>query len=375
MKFRSLLIFSGVLFALAAVGFGINRWGGGSTGEERTGKSVMGTVDVSQATKIQIQSHEGMVTLAQMADDQWTVREQGGFSADVPKIKALLVKLNTEKIAHRTTGKKKKLAGLGVLTAKENGGKWEKGKTGYWIRFLDAEDNSLFDLVIGRDRGGERNAGFGGTYVRFGAEEAVYLIKDTVLRDFKPEDWIEKNIFDEVADKVLKTIRIRRPGKKEMVFSRDKPEAKWTLDGVPPERLKQTEIKNLADLIGGMDLSKIAPSDKPAAELGRKRTGQIAFEFFDKRKFILEIGDQKAKDEYRYFTIKANPDASVSDQKLKDQVTAFNKRFQSRLIGIYDWDGSKLLQAREKFLAERKEAKKSKAGNNAAKAGTAKKKS
>jgi len=229
--------------------------------------------------------------------------------------------------------------------------------------------------MIGRDRGGERNAGFGGTYIRFGAEEAAYLIKDTVLQDFKPEDWIEKKIFDEVADKVLKTIRIRRPGKKEMVFSREKPETKWNLVGVPPERLKQTEIKNLANLIGGMDLSIIAPADKSAADLGRKRTGQVAFEFFDKRKFTLEIGDQKAKDEYRYFTIKANLDASVSDQKLKDQMTAFNKRFQNRIIGIYDWDGSKLLQARKMFLAEQKEAKKTGAGINAAKAGSAKKKS
>lgn len=375
MKFKTLLIFSGVLFTLAVAVFGINRWGGDSRGGERTGKSVMGTVDVSLATKIEIQSHEGKVTLAQAPDGQWSVAEQGGFSADVQKIKTLLVRLNTEKIAHRTTGKKEQLAGLGVLTAEENGGKWEKGKTGYRIRFLDAKGDSLFDLMIGRDRGGERNAGFGGTYVRFGSEEAAYLIKDTVLRDYQPEDWIEKKIFDEVADKVLKTIRIRRPGKKEMVFSREKPEAKWNLAGVPAERLKQREIKNLADLIGGMDLSKIASPDKPAAELGRKRMGQVAFEFFDKRNFILEIGDQKAKDEYRYFTIKANLDATVSDKKLKEQVTAFNKRFQNRIMGIYDWDGSKLLQARKDFLTERKEDKKTEAKNNAAKTGAAKKKS
>ena len=224
--------------------------------------------------------------------------------------------------------------------------------------------------MIGRDRGGERNAGFGGTYIRFGGEEAAYLIKDTVLLDYRPEDWIEKEVFDEVADKVLKTIRIRKSGKKDLVFSREKPETKWSLAGVPAERLKQNEIKNLANLIGGMDLSKIAPPDKPAAELGRKRTGQVDFEFFDKRKFSLEIGDQKAKDDYRYFTIKADLDASVSDQKLKDRVTAFNKRFQNRVVGIYDWDGSKLLQGRKEFLAEQEEDKK-----NEAKTGAAKKKS
>ena len=375
MKFRSLSIFSGVLIVLAVGVFGLNRWGGGSSSEVRTGKSVMGTADVSQATKIQIQSHEGMVTLVQVTDNQWTVLEQNGFSASPQKIKALLVKLNTEKIAHLTTDKKEKLAGLNVLTAEENGGKWEKGKTGYRIRFLDAQDKSLFDMVIGRDRGGERNVGFGGTYIRFVGEEITYLIKDTVLVDYRPEDWIDKEIFDEVADKVLKSIRIRKPGKKEMVFSREKPEAKWTLAGVPPERLKQTEIKSLANLIGGMDLSKIAPADKPAAELGRKRMGQVNFEFFDQRKFTLEIGDRKAKDDYRYFTIKANLDPSVSDQKLKARVTAFNERFQNQIIGIYDWDGSKLLQERKEFLAERKEVKKTGAKNNAAKSGAAKKKS
>jgi len=103
--------------------------------------------------------------------------------------------------------------------------------------------------------------------------------------------------------------------------------------------------------------------------------GQVNFEFFDQRKFTLEIGDRKAKDDYRYFTIKANLDASVSDQKLKARVTAFNKRFQNHIIGIYDWDGSKLLQERKEFLAEQKEAKKTGAKNNAAKSGAAKKKS
>lgn len=358
MKFRTLLIFSGVLFALAMVVFAINRWSGGPAGEERTGKPVMGTADVSQAAKIQIQSHEGTVTLVLVADDQWTVREQSDFPANPQKIKSLLVKLNTEKVAHRTTQKKEKLAGLNVLIAEENGGKWEKEKTGYRLRFLDGQDKTLFAVVIGRDRNGLRNAGFGGTYIRFGSENAAYLIKDTVLLDYRPEDWIDKGIFDEVADKVLKSIRIRKPGKKELVFSREKPETKWSLAGLPSERLKQQEIKNLANLIAAMELSKIAPRDKPAAELGRKNTGQVEFEFFDKRKFTLDIGDQKANDEYRYFTIKAKLDASVSDQKLKDRVAAFNLRFKNRFIGIYDWDGSKLLQARKDFLAEQKAAKK-----------------
>lgn len=374
MKFRSLLIFSGVLIVLAAAVFGTSRWGGGSLSEVRTGKPVMGTVDVSQATKIQIQSHEGTVTLVQLADDQWTVLEQNNFLANAQKIKALQIKLQTEKIAHRVTDKKEKLAGLNVLIAEENGGKWKKGKTGYRLRFLDGQDKSLIDLVIGRDRGGERNVGFGGTYIRFAGEEAAYLIKDTVLQDYKPEDWIQKEVFDEVADKVLKSIRIRQSGEKELVFSRDKPETKWNMVGVPPERLKQTEIKSLANLIGGMDLSKIAAKDKPAAELGRKRTGQVNFEFFDQRKFTLEIGDQKAKDDYRYFTIKANLDASVSDIKLKDRVTAFNKRFQNRIVGIYDWDGSRLLQARKEFLTEQKKVKKTGAKDNAAKTGAARKK-
>ena len=375
MKFRSLLMFSGFLIVLAAVVFGINRWGGGSPSEVRTGNSVMGNVDVSQAAKIEIQSHEGKVTLARQADGLWTVLEQSGFSADLQKIKALQVRLNTEKIAHLTTDKKEKLAGLNVLTAEENEGQWEKGKTGIRLRFLDDQDTALFDMVIGRDRGGERNVGFGGTYIRFAGEEVAYLIKDTVLRDYRPEDWIEKEIFDEVADKVLKSIRIRKPGTKELVFSREKPEAKWSLAGVSPERLKQTEIKSLANLIGGMDLSKIASPEQPAAELGRKRMGQVNFEFFDQRKFTLEIGDQKANDEYRYFTIKANLDPSVSDQKLKDRVTAFNQRFQNHIIGIYDWDGSKLLQARGEYLAEQKEEKKKTARKNAIKAGAAKKKS
>lgn len=321
---------------------------------QRTGQTVLGQLDLSSAVKIRIQSHEGTVTLIQSGAGGWKVKEQNNFPANMQKIKTLLVKLTTETVAHRTTDKKEKMAGLNVLTAKENGGKWEKNKTGRLVNFLDAKEQTLFGLILGRDRGGETNSGYGGTYIRYAGEDDVYMIKDTVLIDFKAEDWIVKTVFDEKADQVIKSMRIRKPGSPELVFTRAKPEGAWAMAGVPTKQFKQSEAKGLANLIAGLDLSKVAQAPQSQAKLGRKETGIVVFEFFDKRKFTMDIGLEKADDQFRYITIKGDLDGSVSDPKLKEKVQSFNTRFAGHLLAIYDWDGKQLTREKKDFLVAQK---------------------
>lgn len=352
MKFKGLAFAIGALVALAAIVLGANRWIGTQAPAGRLGKPLLGNVDLSAAAKIIIRSHQGRVTMNSSPDGAWTVSEQGSFPAASNKLKELLVKLSEQKVAHKVTDKKEKLPALGLLAGEENGGKWEQDKTGVQLRFLDSENKELYALLIGRDRGAAGGSGFGGTYVRFGGESTAYLVGESVLFDYRPEDWIDKKIFDEDGDKTVKALHIRQAGKPAVTLTRDKPETPWAMKGVAAGKLDQDEIKSLVNLIAGLEIYKIGEGGRPPKTMGRDRTGRVEFEFFDQRKFFIDIGRNKAADDYRYLTIRADLDPAVTDEKLRGQVVTFNQRFQNRLLGIYDWDGKQLLQGQKDFLAK-----------------------
>lgn len=352
MKLKALALGSGILIVLAVAAFAVNRWMYAPPSAGRIGQPLLPDLDLSETSQIRIESNEHEVTLNSEDGTNWTVAEQHGFPVDTKKLKGLLFKLANERVAHQVTENPDKLAALGLLMPEENGNKREKDKTGVLVSLLDKQGQPMFRLLIGNDR--SQGAAFGGTYVRFPEHSAAYLVSDSILADFRPEDWIDTVVFDVEADKVLKSIRISKSGKRPLRLGRDKPGDPWRVDGIDPERLNQQEAKNLANQLAGLDIFNIMPGDSDPAKVGRKKTGRLEFEFFDKRKFSVEIGEEAAPDDYRYLTLRAELDPSVQDEDLRRQVEAFNRRYDGRLLAVYDWDGGRMLRERKDFLAKKK---------------------
>lgn len=354
MKLKSLMIGSGVLAILAVAAFGVNQWTSAPPPAGRVGQPIMPDIDLAKAARIEILSPENKTTFNNK-NGRWSVGEQEDFPINPKKFRQLILNLTGNKIAHKVTSNPDKLAKLGLLTVEENGGKAENEKTGTLLRVLDQDSQPIFELLTGIERRGQGNTTYGGTYIRYPGSSDAYLISETVMYETKPEDWIDTVVFDLDAGKMIKSIRVERKGKAPVVLTRSEPEKEWVLEGAK-QTLDQSEAKSLANSLAGLDIFGIKPGDTGPATVGRKNTGTVRFQFFDQRTFIMEIGEEKAKDDFRYLTIRAEAAASVQDQALLDQVKAFNERYEGRLLAIYDWDGGRMLREREDLLEKKKDS-------------------
>lgn len=358
MNLKILSIMSGVLLVLAAGAFAVNHWVYAPRDQGRVGQVLMPNVDPADVYRIEVVTPEHSVTLETKDGSNWTVAQQDNFPVDIKKVKRLFLKLTTDKLAHKVSDDPSELGTLGVLTKKENGGKLEKGKTGKLIRILDKQGKQLFAIVMGNHRKGEGAMTFGGTYVRYPGDNAVYLISDTVAEDERPADWIDNTVLDVDAKKALESIRVENPHERAVELTRDKPGAPWKLAGMPADKLDPGQANAVADQLAGLDIFKVVSSKSNPADVGRKKLGHLQFQLFDKRRFFVDLGEAKGKDEFRYLTIRAALDPSVKNDKLHAWVEDFNKRFSGRLLGVYDWDAKRMLQNWKDY--EKKPAKSAK---------------
>lgn len=352
MKLKVLALGSGILVLLALAAYGVNRWAGGPGDRGRVGQPVMQGVDVARAARVEIVGPEHAITLKTADDGTWTVAQQQDFPVNVEKIKNLFLTLSTEKVAHEVTRRKDKLAELGLLTPEENGGKAEAHKTGTQIRVLDADGKALFSVIVGNNRKGGPTSS-GGAYLRYDGEPAAYLVAKSPVPSVRPEDWINTVVLDEDANKVVRSVRVERDGKRPVVLTRDKPEGGWTLQGMPAAQLSKEEVARITTQLAGLDVFGVKPGNADPAKMGRARLGHVHFTFFDGRGFTADVGEAKADDNFRYITLRADLDPAVKDEALKEKVQRFNQRFHGRLLAVYDWDGKAMIPAWDEFRAKK----------------------
>jgi hypothetical protein len=349
MKIKTLALVSGILVLLAVAALAVNRWMDDAGSKGRIGQPLMAGVEPSNVARIEVVTAEHTVNLNTKDGVVWTVAEQQDFPVDTKKIKNLFVKLTSVKLAHEVTRNADKLADLGLLTEEENDGKQEQDKTGKRVSVYGKDGKPLFRLLIGKDRRGQGGMSFGGVYVRHPEQSTAYLISDALLTEQRPQDWIDTVVLDVEADKTLQAVRVRRAGQRPVELSHEQEGAPWAVAGMPPAQVDQDAVKRVINQLGGLDVFKVAAGDADPKELGRAKVGQVEFTFFDKRRFTMEVGEAKAPDDFRYLSIRAHLDPAVDDAKLKDWVRSFNERFAGRLLGVYDWDGSRMLQGFEEY--------------------------
>lgn len=348
MNLKSLTITALALAVVAGAGLLLQSKLGGSSAGGRIGQAVMDGVDLNAAARIELVGPTSRTTLVAKPEG-WVVQEQSGFPADQGKLNTFLLKLAEQKVSDKVTENPGNFAELGVLTVEENGNKAEERKTGTQFRILDAAGKPLFQLLIGRDRAPSTTvSSFGGQYIRFPQEQVAFLIGTTLFAETEPKEWIEKSILPQDAEKQFKLIRVERPDKKVLAFSREQPQSPWQLDGATQRGLNIKEIDNLSKKLRDLETSQIAPAGSERKALGREKLGVVDVRLFDGRAFRLDVGDTKGPDSYRYLTVRETVDASAGDA-LKQQAEAFNRKFKERLLAIPDWDASRLMRERKEY--------------------------
>lgn len=349
MKLKTLAIGALGLAVLAGGGWLI-RWAATGSGPAgRTGQTLMDAVDLSAAARIEMAGATSHTTFLALPGG-WAIAEQGNYPADQGKLTSFLLKLSEQKIADKVTENPENFADLGVMTVEENGNKPEDRKTGTLFRVLDSSSKPLYQLLIGHDRAPSATvSAYGGQYIRFPQEKAVFLIGTTLFAETEPKEWIDKKILPPDAEKLFKRIRVERSDKKALAFSREQQESPWQLDGATQRGLNVKEIDNLSKKLRDLETSQIAPADKDAKTLGRDKLGTVEARLFDGRAFHLDVGDGKGPDNLRYVTVRETVEGSAPEA-LKQQAQAFNARFKDRILGIPEWDASRLMRERKEYL-------------------------
>jgi hypothetical protein len=120
----------------------------------------------------------------------WTVAERHGYSADLGKIRKVLLALAEAKLLEEKTSKADLYSKLGVADIEKEGGNG--------VRIDLAVGGESLGLIVGNMAAGEQ------TYVRRAGEQTSWLVSGAVSVPREVNDWLDRTIVN------LQTSRVRR---------------------------------------------------------------------------------------------------------------------------------------------------------------------
>lgn len=338
-KFLSLLVV--VLLILGAVAGWI--YSGGTRAwkqsDTRAGQQVLPGLVVSQVAGVRINGGKEAATL-ERKDGLWTVRERGGYPADVTKIGPLLAKLADLKIIQTDTITEALAPRLTLAPPGQSGG-------GTALDLTDAATKPLGSLLLGKtiDKdsdipGATKKVPTGRYLVKRDAPTVAIAINDPLNEAVtNPRDWLDKTF---IKPERVKTLTVTSGGKPRYVIQRSEESSMaWALkDAAKTEDLDTSKAQDQTSLLAALTMVDLIPDAKPD-ELGLATGDVITAETFDGLTYTLTIGKKDGDNRAVQVAITGTPsrpaerppakdekadDKTRADKEYKDALAAFNAR-------------------------------------------------
>ncbi len=323
------------LAVLVAGGWAVFDWKRGSyeVADSRVGQKLLPGFKVDEVGEIVIGEPSGTVTLVR-SDRGWTVKERGGYPADMEAIRDLLLKLEAMKVV-QAEGLTDALRSRLQLAAPGSGAKPEETGTALELKARDGKP--LARLILGRKT--TRQASMpglpvdsipSGRYVLVAADpQRASVVADPLSAvAAKPRQWL--------AHDYLKVERIRAltvvgpDGKERWSVMRPDEASGWKWSA--PGKLDGGKAQDAASALYSMRIDDAAPGVSDA-DAGLDRPVTVRAQTFDGWSYELRIG--KAAPEDRYY-VRASvagsvpesrtprPDEKAADREKEDK--AFSER-------------------------------------------------
>lgn len=289
-----------VLAVLAAAGWGVMKWQRGSyeTADARVGQKLLTGFKIDEVGEIGIVEAGATATLVR-ADHGWTVKERGGYPADVEAIRDLLLKLEALKVVQAepiTDALRPRLQ----LAAPGGGAKPEE--TGTLLELKARDGKPLAQLVLGRKTTKQANIpGLPVDSVPSGRH--VLLASDptrmnVVAEPFssvvaKPQNWIAR---DYLKVERIRSLMVLGPDRKERWSVTRSDEAagwKWSAPG----KLDGGKAQDAASALYAMRIDDVAAGASDA-EAGIDKPVTARAQTFDGWTYELRIGKPAPEDRY-----------------------------------------------------------------------------
>jgi len=305
----------------------------------KIGAKVLPNLKAADATEIRLKDAKGEVTLVSK-NGSWSVKERGGYPADVGEISELLAKLVEAKIVQSET--------VGAsLYPRLNLGEPGKGEgAGTLLELKDKAGKEIARLIFGKvslkkDPGNPLpNAVDGvpaGRYVLVpgSASQNVVVVSDPFASvEARAGRWLAKNFFK--ADRI-RTLTVGE-GAAQWKITRELEYSQWKFAaGAGP--LDPSAAVGAVNALGQLAFSDVAADAKVEGE-GVKT---IVAETFDNLTYTIKVAKQKTGDDYLFnFVLTGEPPKTRTPEKDEkpDEIKRRAEEYEKTL---------KVLEARSQF--------------------------
>jgi hypothetical protein len=303
-----------VVAALAAGVWGVLKWqrAGYEVADSRVGEKLLAGFRVDDVSQIEVVEPAGTVTLVR-SDRGWTVKERGGYPADLDAIRDLLIKLEGLKVI-QAEGITDALRPRLQLAAPGGGAKPEE--IGTVLELKGRDGKSLAALVLGKKTTKQTSMpGLPGGSIPSG--RYVLVASDpqrmnVVAEPFttvtaKPQQWLAR---DYLKVERLKSLTVLGPdGRERWSVERPDEAAGWKWSG--PGELDSGKVQDAAAALYSMQIADAAAgTSDPDSGLDQPTT--VRAQTFDGWKYELRIG--KAAPEDRYYA-KASVSGAIAEKR------------------------------------------------------------
>jgi hypothetical protein len=319
--------FLAVLAALAvlvAAGAGVAWWKRSNyvVADTRVGQRLLAGLKVDEVAEVDVADAQGAVTLVR-GEGGWSVKERGGFPADIEPIRDLLVKLHELKVV-QVEGLTDAVKPRMQLAAPGSGAKPEE--TGTLVELKGRDGNSVAKLVLGKQAMKEaRGPGLGtgipsGRYVWVAADpQRVSVVSEPFTSvAAKPQGWLAKELLRLERPKSLSVIG--PDGREKWSIAKGSEAGDWKLAGAG--KFNSGRAQDAASALYGLRIADAAAGVSDA-EAGLDKPTVVRAATFEGWTYELRIG-KAAPGGRRY--VKTNvagavPDARTpaADEKAEDK--------------------------------------------------------
>ncbi len=272
-------------------------WSGAET--SRVGQNLLKDFPVNDVAAIVMKNAKGELNL-QRQNNQWQVKERGGYPASFSHIGDVLLKLQEMKITQSESITPAQRAALELAEP----GKGEASGTS--VEFKDQSGKTLTSLTLGKKylrKGGANEQGFpAGRYVLVGSDAGNVAVVSDPLLDVEPKAdmWISKEFVQ--VDKPKAVSVSDADGKLKWKVSREKEGADWQLaDPKAGEAFDKVNGVSIANSIGAATFTDVVVDADPT-KTGMDRPVVVTAETFDNLTYSMKIG-KEGPDNTRHVTV------------------------------------------------------------------------
>ena len=312
--------------------------------EDMSGQALLKELDSKNLNKIQIQSSEGLLELHQ-SQQGW--KEIGlDYPLSSEKIQEFLLELTDLRLGDLVTIDPKRHALFRLLDPPSEKQEWDEGKHATTVSLMRGDDSKLLEIYLGKNR--EQGSG---QYLRYGGNDEVYLLPESLEIDTDPNEWLNKSLL-KLNDQMIQKITIQKSSDPTFTLNYDNESKRWILVEDPETALKDDIINDMKKRLEDLSFSKIISGSVSDNSSGRTELTVMDVALIDGYIYSLQVGEKENSDGNHVMSLRMSIQIESDSPDLRKEMERFNQRNGDLLFEIRSWEAKDLLKKQVDFLKE-----------------------